>query len=557
MSSTVIDTPFRFRNRRSLARHLVLAVGLAAVAASAFAAGVGRGAVVNLDGWPLAQRFFVAAAHPRVDATFLRLTWDSTVTTVAYAALGTTLALAIGFLSAPFVSQIWWRDGRFGRRGWVAAWLVSRTALVVPRGIHEVIWGLFLLNILGIDPLVAVLAIGIPFGAVTAKVYSEILDETDRHAYSALRAAGAGRLSAFAYGLLPEAMPDLISYGFYRFECAIRAAAILGLVGAGGLGFQIALSFQSLHYDEMWTFLYALIALSGAADLWSSLVRGRGKPSGAAATIVRPRRDRVLTASVAAAVALAGFSAWWIKLNPTTLGSPRTLHLLAGVVGQAFPPTLGGQTIGGLIRLSADTLAMSVLAGAFAFVAALGLAYPAAWIGQARSSPARRGLRVFRVALTRLVLLVCRAIPPPVWALIFLFVLFPGILPGALALGVYNAGVVGRLCAEAAENVAGRPAQALQACGVPAAQTFLYATLPATFGRFVSYAFYRWEVAVRETIVVGVVGAGGLGLLLKQQLAGFDYAAVITTLIALIILTLLVDLASAAARRALTGTSAS
>lgn len=520
------------RRRRSLPRIALALCVTAAVAASALTAGVGRHDLVNGDGWPLAQRFFVAAAHPQLDAAFLRLAWRSSLTTLAYATLGTALALAIGVVVGPLVSQAWWR-GR--RRSWQVAWVVSRVALVIPRGVHEVIWGLFLLSVLGLDPLVAVLAIGIPFGAVTAKVFSEILDETDQRPYLALRAAGAGRLASLAYGLAPAAFPDLLSYGFYRFECAIRAAAILGLVGAGGVGFQIALSFQSLRYEEMWTFLYALVLLSGAADLWSATVRGRRGE----------RRDPVLTGSVVAAVALFGLSWWWVHLDPAKIATARTRSLLADIASRALPPELGSETLAGLVRLSLDTLAMSVLAAAIACVGAFVLAYPAARVE--RGTP----LRVLRMAATRLLLLFCRAIPPPVWALVFLFVLFPGILPGAFALGVYNMGVVGRLCAEAIENAGTAPSRSLRAGGASAPQAFFYATLPATFGRFAAFSFYRWEVAVRETVVVGVVGAGGLGLLLRQQLTGFDYAAMVSTLVALIVLTLAADLLGALARSAL------
>jgi phosphonate transport system permease protein len=533
------------RRRRSLPR-LALAVAVAAaVAASAVVAGVGRHALVNADGWPLAQRFFAAALHPRVDASFLRLTGSSTLTTLAYAMLGTALALAIGLVLGPLVSQVWWR-GR--RRSWLAAWIASRLVLVVPRGVHEVIWGLVLLSVLGVDPLVAVLAIGIPFGAVTAKVVSEILDESDQGPYLALRAAGGGRIASLGYGLVPHALPDILSYGFYRFECAIRAAAILGLVGAGGLGFQIALSFQALQYEEMWTFLYALVLLSGLADLWSATVRRRRRqPERAGDRAERPRRDPVLAGSIAGALGLLGLSWWWVRLDPALLGSGRTRSLLADIAARALPPELGGETLGSLVRLSCETLAMSVLAASIACVGAFALAYPAAAAGGRRSSP----LALLRIAGTRLLLLFCRAIPPPVWALLFLFVLFPGILPGAFALGVYNMGVVGRLCAEAVENTVAAPSRALRAGGAPAAQTFCYATLPVTFGRFAAYAFYRWEVAVRETVVVGVVGAGGLGLLLRRQLTAFDYAAMTSTLLALIVLTLVADLAGALARRAL------
>jgi phosphonate transport system permease protein len=125
-------------------------------------------------------------------------------------------------------ARFWWR----GRAPWVAV----RALLAIPRGMHEVVWGLLLLAVVGLDPVVAVLAIGLPYGAVTAKVVSEILDEADPRPWASLRAAGAGRLAATLYGRLPLARRDLISYAFYRLECAIRSAAILGIVGAGGSG---------------------------------------------------------------------------------------------------------------------------------------------------------------------------------------------------------------------------------------------------------------------------------------------------------------------------------
>jgi phosphonate transport system permease protein len=93
--------------------------------------------------------------------------------------------------------------------------------------------------------------------------------------------------------------------------------------------------------------------------------------------------------------------------------------------------------------------------------------------------------------------------------------------------------------------------RALAAQGASGGQVFLYGVLPAAIPRFAAYGLYRWEVTIRETVVVGVVGAGGLGLLLDQQLASFDYSGVVSTLIALIVLTLMVDLVSAAIRRSL------
>ena len=153
--------------------------------------------------------------------------------------------------------------------------------------------------------------------------------------------------------------------------------------------------------------------------------------------------------------------------------------------------------------------------------------------------------------LTRAFLLVVRTIPAPIWALILLYVFFPGILPGALALGLYTLGILGRLMAEVIENLDDRPLRALAAQGASPPQVFLYGVLPSTMPGFASYIIYRWEVCIRATVIVGLVGAGGLGRLLTEQLSSFDYRSVTTTLIFLLGLTFLVDLISLFTRRAL------
>ncbi|MGH3433868.1 MAG: PhnE/PtxC family ABC transporter permease, partial [Thermocrispum sp.] len=152
--------------------------------------------------------------------------------------------------------------------------------------------------------------------------------------------------------------------------------------------------------------------------------------------------------------------------------------------------------------------------------------------------------------LTRGLLVVLRAVPPPVWALVALFVLTPGIVAGAVALGVYTAGVLGRLMAEAAENLDARPLRALRSHGANGAQVLCYGVIPAATPRFVAYGLYRWEVTIRETVVVGVVGAGGLGVALQHDLSSFHYGGALTVLLVLVGLTFAVDLISAALRRA-------
>jgi len=512
-----------------------LVVALAGIGWSLWTTGVGRQEVLNPGGWTLLSRFWRAAAHPNLSGDFLRVTWEASLTTIAFAVLGTALSIVIGVVGGVLTSETWWRRSRPSGSGAQvhlrAGWFVGRGLFGIPRGIHEAVWGLFFVNVLGRDPLVGILAIAIPFGAITAKVYAELIDESAQGPYDALRAAGAGRVNALAYAVLPRTLPDLTSYAFYRLECSIRSAVILGLIGAGGLGFELNLTFQSLRYGEMWTLIYALVVISALSDMWGAGLRRR--TSG--------RRIRYSVAGGALLV-LGSF----VHLHPDLgrLFTGQTRRLFGDLAAASWPPASPVDGWIGLLRRSLDTIQMSLLAIAIGGTLAILVAFVAARGGETRFRRAVSGV-------ARMLLLVTRAIPPPVWALLVLFVMFPGPLPGAVALGIYNFGILGRLMAEVVENIDPLPGQALRALGAPPSSVFAYATMPLSATRFAAYSLYRWEVAVRETVVVGVVGAGGLGRLLEQQRAAFNYQGMLATVFALVVASVLVDLVSAAARRSL------
>ncbi|WP_436794404.1 PhnE/PtxC family ABC transporter permease [Actinospongicola halichondriae] len=530
------------RARASRRRRLVWAVVCALVVGSAIRAGDPTGSF-NAGGLDRFGDFFEAALSPELSSDFLGLTWDESLVTLAYALLGTALAVAIGLVGGVLLSRRWWEPPTGGSVG--AGWRVARAIGVVPRSVHEVVWGLLLLNILGLDPIVAVLAIGIPFGAITATVFADVIDERDAHAYRALRSGGAGRLTAIVYSLGPDARADLTSYAFYRFECSIRSAAILGIVGAGGLGFQLQLSFTSLHYDEVWTLLYALILLSGLADAWSGWVRRR-TASAVAPDGVRtaPPGRRSASVPTAGVLAVAVPLAWWrVGLDPSTLWSERSRGEAEHIVGAMWPPALRDGW-GTLLAQCVDTILLAVLAMVLAFVVGAGMAFVAS------GAVGPRGIvgAVVR-PLTRLALLVTRAIPAPVGAIVALFVMGPGPWTGAVALGIYNVGVLGRLFAEVVENADDAVPAALVAQGATRAQAVGYATVPDVWGRLVALGLYRWEVAIRETVVVGVVGAGGLGRALDDELSAFAWSKVSGIALSLIAVTFVVDLLSGWIRR--------
>lgn len=543
--------------------------GAVVIGSSVVAAGIDPTEIVNAPGWVQVSKFFTAMVQPDLSRDMLTLTARESAVTVSYALLGSALALVIGLFGGVLLTERIWSPqhgpmARGGRLGWG----VSRIAFAVPRSMHEVVFGLLLVNILGLDPLVAVLALGIPYGAVTAKVFAELLDDVPLDAELTLRATGAGRLTAFAFGTIPQAISDLLSYAFYRFECALRGAAVLGLIGAGGLGFQLALSFQSLRYEEMWTLLWALILLSGIADRWSSAVRRRRNALAAEARLdaaaaddrapasdvpaaqAGPASDRFLQASALVCAIGVPVAWWWLDIDISTLWDTRARTLTGELVADAWPPTVGDGGWWELLTDSLNTIALAALALSLSFVLSSPLAFLARRPDRRNRGPAA-GVRLVAAWLLRFVLLISRSVPPPVWALIAVFVLFPGLWPGAVALAIYNTGVLGRLKGEVLENHDPRPARQLVASGATATGALTFATVPSVSGRFVALGLYRWEVMIRETVIVGTVGAAGLGRRLDQQAANFDYDGLLATIGALFAVTLLVDFTSAAVRRTL------
>ncbi len=214
-------------------------------------------------------QFFQAALRPELSAEFLTLTLSSAWKTVAYAVAGICLAVILGFPLGVLASGVLAR--RWASR--IPGVAAFRFLLGCMRAVHELIWAWFFVAAVGLSPAAAIFALAIPYAGILGRIYADILNDVPNPPLQALRASGASETKVLLYGRLPMALPDMLSYTFYRFECAIRSAAIMGFVGVGGLGMQIQLSLSDLYFNEVWTLLYALVALVLLVDLWSSWVR--------------------------------------------------------------------------------------------------------------------------------------------------------------------------------------------------------------------------------------------------------------------------------------------
>ena len=214
---------------------------------------------------------------PKVESEFMLLVARECWRTVAIATAGMALALVLAipltllFTSVLSISAL---PGRMHALPFIFRQAV-RWLLIVLRSVPELVWALVFVRVVGLGPTAGVLAIALTYGGMLGKVYSEILESDERHATHALLRNGTGRLQAFFYGVLPQSAAELTSYTVYRWECAIRSSAVLGFVGAGGLGQQMDNSMKMFQGAEVATMLIVFMLLVGLADFASSWLRRR------------------------------------------------------------------------------------------------------------------------------------------------------------------------------------------------------------------------------------------------------------------------------------------
>ena len=232
----------------------------------------------DLQSLAAAGTFLGDFLRPAHSLEFLAMVLRETWITVAIATCGLVLAL-LGAIPATLLVSERLSISRLGtgRVRWPAAMLRQgvRWLLVLLRSVPELVWALLFVRVVGLGPTAGVLAIALTYCGMLAKVYAEILESSDAHATDALLANGAARLPALLYGALPDAAAELVSYTIYRWECAIRGSAIMGFVGAGGLGQRMDESTRMMAGGEVATMLFVFVLLVAAADLVSTLLRRR------------------------------------------------------------------------------------------------------------------------------------------------------------------------------------------------------------------------------------------------------------------------------------------
>ncbi|QIB67481.1 PhnE/PtxC family ABC transporter permease [Kineobactrum salinum] len=420
--------------------------------------------------WLMAQ----GLVTPRIDDS--RQWLDAVIYTLTFSLQGVILAAGLGFILAVFYHLAWVR--------------VLAASL---RSVHEVFWALIFIQVLGISTLAGVLAIMLPFGGTMAKVYGEQLEEVDPSPANAASPGGSTSLSHFFYTRLPLAFHAMRNYTAYRMECAIRSSVVLGFIGLPTLGFHLETALRAGDYSSASAQLLTLLALVYSLRFWF-----RAKwlwilvP---VAFVARPPYGQWNTANL---------GQFLRDCVPAPLRqdwpAEKTLSWLLG---------LGEQIASGVWNTVVLAQIVLVLTGIFAL------------LGSTLNSPH------FAAGMSRRVgdgvLLILRSLPDYLLNFIGLIVLGPSMLPAIIAMTLHNGAIIGHLL--------GAHSSAIEPAVVPSGplSRFVYYYVPTLYQRFLAYCFYRWEIIIRETAMLGILGIPTLGFYIDSafEFLRFDVAMIL------------------------------
>ncbi len=247
-------------------------------------------------------------------------------------------------------------------------------------------------------------------------------------------------------------------------------------------------------------------------------------------------------ARLAAQLGVAALAAWmltrlgvrwdYVADAPTQIGD---------LLGRMFPPewAFAGALVGPLVQ----TLNIATLGTALA----IALSLPVAYLAALNTTPDRA-----TYAAARLVMVVSRSVDTLIWALIFIIVVGPGSLAGVLAVAVRSIGFVSKLLAEGIEEIERGQVEAIVATGADRWRVLLYAIVPQVRPVFAGVSIYRWDINIRESTVLGLVGAGGIGFALNEAILGLEWRRVGLILVIILAIVVVAEAGSAFVRRRVT-----
>jgi phosphonate transport system permease protein len=436
---------------------------------------------------------------------------------------------------------------------------VCRSIITLSRAVPELILAAIFVVAYGPGPAGGVVALALHSIGMIGRLFSDAIEEASEASSEAVTSVGATRRQRIRSAVIPQALPSFIATALFRLEINIRGSAVLGLVGAGGIGTLISESLETIQYKPalaavIVVFFVILIVELVSTSIRQSLIgeaatQQQNKQRGWLSSFIN-RRDASLnkTAYETRAISApwtterlfrASASVFFVVLlffaittvNIDWVNAFQSTPKIGTILGQMFPPSAGGEyslMIKGLI----ESLAIAIVSTFLGVAVALPLG-----ILMARNINVRRFLSFG----TRISVLGLRGIPELIIAVIFVSAMGLGPVPGTLALSVTVAVFASKLFADSLEEVNPAPREAVSAVGASKVQEFFSAVVPQFISPFVSNFFYLLDVFFRSSTVLGIVGGGGIGYLLIQSIRVYQFKLTMAIVISVYLIVLIIE----------------
>ena len=443
----------------------------------------------------------------------------------------------------------------------------ARTTIVLCRAVPDLIFAIIFFRIFGLGALPGILALGLHSIGMIGKLYADAIEELDGGPAEAVRATGGSRVQWITSTVIPQLMPQLIATALHRFDINLRTSVLLGYVGVGGIGLELANALRTMQYQRGMALALIILLLCIAIEMLSGVVRARllGRVSShrrgalgfidrvAAGWVTAPRGGRELQrtrggririspqwdserirrfAGVGLTVLVVALATLYADLNFSTLFED--LLAVPQLLGIFLPPS-PQDLLGTLL----ESMLVTIQIGLAATFLGLALALPIGILAARNVAPNARVANLFRT-----IIVVIRGLPELILAIVFIVITGLGPIPGTLALAIGSVGLLGKLVADPLEETDVRVQDAVRATGATGSQVFYAATLRQAAPQFIAHILYQLDVNIRSATLLGIVGAGGIGFYLvnASRVQAFD---VVTFIIGLVLVTVLAVVALA------------
>ncbi len=279
---TIPPLPHGKREKSTIKNLLILGAAVAFFVWSYRGAEIHLSQLLSRDSFEQILIYIKKLFPPDFSAPVVQEAFKGSIETFAISLMGTLMAVVIAMAIVFFASRNLIFSGLLyemePKEGWkrvarLVPYLFAKSLLNILRTIPEMVWALIFVFMVGLGPFPGVLALGVHTGGVLGKLFGEVLEDVDPQPIEALQATGANRLQILIYGILPQVLPQFISYTLYRWEVNIRVAAVLGFVGAGGLGQRIHIAISLFFENQLLTLILAIYILVTIVDYLSAYLR--------------------------------------------------------------------------------------------------------------------------------------------------------------------------------------------------------------------------------------------------------------------------------------------